>query len=111
VQQDFPEGPPILGKVYAMDHNFKTKGAANHETVRIIVMSHDSWSRFGTMLQSARSVLAAQDKRIKELVAESHAKDRLNADMLDRLNAIREIRRAEKRAELEPILNLQKETL
>jgi hypothetical protein len=105
VQPDFPVGAPIKGKVYVMDHTY-----APDQKCRIIVMSEDSWGDFGTKFEMARRVLKAQDDKIKTMIAEGNARERVNADLLSRLDALRAIRRAEKRPEIEADLNLPKGT-
>lgn len=109
VEADFPHGAPIKGKVYVMDHNYRLGDLTNSEgdrTVRIIVMSEESWGDFGTKMELARRVLKAQDDKIKQMIAENGARDKVNADLLSRLEALRAIRRAEKRPEVEKDLNL-----
>ncbi len=98
IQPEFPNGPCIKGKVYVMDTPFEQ---------RIIVMSEESWGDFGTMLQSLREIAKNQDNRIKELLAEAGARERILADTMSRLEALREVRRAEKRPEIEAQLNLK----
>jgi len=108
IQPDFPYGAPIKGKVYAMDHTYQIgplEGGDRH-TVRIIVMSEESWGDFGTMLQSLREVAKNQDKRIKELLAEAGGRERVLADTMQRLDNLRAVRRAEKRPEVEADMNL-----
>ncbi len=97
VQKEWPNGPAIKGKVYVMDTPF---------TQRVIIMSEDSWGDFGTNLTSLRNIAAAQDKRIKELLAESGARERVLADTMSRLDALRAVRRAEKRIDIEADMNL-----
>jgi hypothetical protein len=110
VEVDFPYGAPIKGKVYVMDHNYRTGGLEDgtDHTVRIIVMSEESWGDFGTKMETARQILRAQDTKIRTMAAEGAARDRVNADLLSRLDALRAIRRAEKRPEVEADLNLPK---
>jgi hypothetical protein len=110
VEVDFPYGAPIKGKVYVMDHNYRTGSLeeGTDHTVRIIVMSEESWGDFGTKMETARQILKAQDQKIKTMIAEGNARDRVNADLLSRLDALRAIRRAEKRPEVEADLNLPK---
>jgi len=100
VLPEWPHGPAIKGKVYVMDTPF------DH---RIVMMSEESWGEFGTMLESLRAIAKNQDKRIKELLAEAGARERVLADTMSRLDALRDIRRAEKRADLEAELNPSKE--
>jgi hypothetical protein len=110
VEPDFPYGAPVKGKVYVMDHNYRTGGLEDgiDHTVRIIVMSEESWGDFGTKMETARQILRAQDTKIRTMAAEGAARDRVNADLLSRLDALRAIRRAEKRPEVEADLNLPK---
>lgn len=97
IQAEFPNGPCIKDKVYVMD--------TAHDQ-RIIIMSEESWADFGTNLQSLRGIAAAQDKRIKELLAESGARERVLADTMQRLDNLRAVRRAEKRPEVEAGMNI-----
>ena len=97
IQNDFPSGPCIKGKVYVMDTSVEQ---------RIIVMSEESWGDFGTMLQSLREIAKNQDKRIKELLAEAGGRERVLADTMQRLDNLRAVRRAEKRPEVEADMNL-----
>jgi hypothetical protein len=104
VEKDFPEGRPIKGKVYVMDHLPGTPDAA-----RIIIMSEESWGDFGTHMATARALLQAQDTKMKTMIAENAARDRVNADLLSRLDALRAVRRAEKRVDVEADMNLPTE--
>ncbi len=110
VEPDFPYGAPVKGKVYVLDHNWRAGDLVDgvDHSVRIIVMSEESWGDFGTMMQSMRNMLQAQDAKIRTMAAEGSARDRVNADLLSRLDALRAIRRAEKRPEVEADLNLPK---
>jgi len=92
VQKEWPNGPAIKGKVYVMDTPFEQ---------RVIIMAEDSWHDFSTSRESLRNIAAAQDKRIKELLAESGARERVLADTMSRLDALRAVRRAEKRVDVE----------
>jgi hypothetical protein len=69
-------------------------------------MSEESWGQFGTMMETMRNVLKAQDDKIKTMHSEGQARDRVNADLLSRLDALRAIRRAEKRIDVEADMNL-----
>lgn len=91
--QEFPNGKTVRGKVY---------GVINQYDEKIVVMSEETWVDFGTTLESLRRVAASQDKRIKELIAQVASEQAKVADSLDRLEAHREARRREQRAELEP---------
>jgi hypothetical protein len=93
---EFPNGPVVKGKFYVMDYSPGTPHAN-----RIIIMSEESWGDFGTTMESMRSILAKQNATIKELKADLAARDVLNADMLSRLEALRDVRRAERRPLIE----------
>ena len=97
VLPEFPNGPAIDGKSYVFD---------TEHGQRIIAMSEESWIQFGTTLESLRHVAKNQDVRIKELLAENAAQNRVLADTMSRLNALREIRKAEKRKDLESQINI-----
>lgn len=92
---EFPQGPPLKGKVYSFDHNHQDG------QVRIIVMSEESWGTFGTKMEEMRKILRAQDQKIRDMAAEGNARERVNADLLSRLDALRAVRRAEKRIDIE----------
>lgn len=96
IEPEFPNGKTIKGKVYVMDSHGE----------RIIIMSEESWGEFGTRQETMRRLLKAQDDKIKTMVAENAARDRVNADLLSRLDALRAIRRAEKRIDVEADMNL-----
>lgn len=91
--EEFPNGPAVRGRYYGM--------MSQHDQ-RIVVMSEESWNDFGTTLESYRRTAKTQDSRIKELVAQIAMEQGKVADAVDRLNALRDVRRSEKRAELEP---------
>ena len=85
----FPYGMTEKGKVYQIlwpETNEKT-----------IVMSLDTWADFGTLLQSLRAVAANQDRELKRVKAE-------HSDMHTKLENIRAVRRAEKRADIEQLI-------
>jgi hypothetical protein len=108
VEPEFPYGAPIKGKVYLFDHHYSIGPVefAEQHTCRIIAMSEASWGDFGTMMQTMRNILKSQDTKIKTMIAEGQARDRVNADLLSRLDALRAIRRAEKRIDVEADMNL-----
>lgn len=97
-ETEFPNGKATLGKVYVMDTSYKNEDDSPH---RIIVMSEQSWGQFGTTMESMRQIMLSQDKRVRELIADVAARDIRVADTLSRLDALRDARRAEKRAEIE----------
>lgn len=87
----FPDVPAVDGEFY---------GILMRDGQRIVSMTEQTWNNFGTTLESLRRVAAAQDQRIKELLAQVVSEQATRADMLDRLNALRDVRRAEKRADI-----------
>lgn len=95
----WPNGPCKPGEVYVMDTLFNDIETSKSQ--RIIIMSETSWGKFGTDLELLRRTAKQQDQRIKELAGEVALARQAEAEMLDKLNAHREIRRREKRAELE----------
>jgi predicted dinucleotide-utilizing enzyme len=97
---EFPNGAARHGKVYVMETAPEIMNDdGTHQ--RIVVMSEQSWVEFGTQLETLRRVAKAQDEKIKELLGTVAARDILNAQAMDRLNALRDVRRKEKRAEIE----------
>lgn len=94
----WPNGPAARGKVYMMGTPFQNEDGSDH---RIIIMSKQSWEDHGTTLESLRRVAESQDKRIRELLAENATAKMQAQDAINRLEAIRDIRRAEKRADIE----------
>jgi len=86
-----------------MDTPFTNPDGSTH---RVVILSEQDWNANGTRLASLRAIAKKQDERIKELVADVAARDLVNADALQRLNNLREIRRNEKRAEIEKDLIL-----
>lgn len=103
---EFPDGPTVRGRYYMTDSPMGE---------RIVIMSYETWGDFGTTLESLRRVAKAQDTRIKELLAAAAASDLAKADAEKRLEALRDIRREEKRKDIEdgpriivPQRNIQK---
>lgn len=96
---EFPVGPCRHGKVYVMD----TDGYLNDDgsVQRVVIMSEQSWNEFGTRLEQMRRIMASQDERIKELLATVAARDVLNAQAMERLNNLREVRRKELASRIE----------
>lgn len=90
---EFPNGPCVRGRYYG------TNGPTGD---RIVIMSEETWTDFGTTLESIRRVAKTQDSRIRELIAQVAQEQGKAAEAEDRLNALRDVRRAEKRADFEP---------
>ena len=89
---DFPHVAPQRGRYYVTDDNFGGQ---------MVICSHDTWVDFGTTLESLRQMAAAQDKRIKELLAQVAAAGLASQESERRLENLREVRRNEKRADIE----------
>lgn len=70
-----------------------------HAGDKLVVMSYDTWADFGTQLEIARRAGVNLDKQVKELVGEKHILAMQASDFKSRLEAIREVRRKEKREE------------
>jgi hypothetical protein len=68
----------------------------------VCIMSEPTWLEFATRQESMRQMLAKQDSRIKELLAENAAANILTADSQRRLDNIRHARRQELRRRIEP---------
>jgi hypothetical protein len=79
-----------------MATQFKNEDSSQH---RIIVLDERDWIVSGTRLEALRQVAVKQDRRIKELLADCAARDARYAMLMDRMEALREVRRAEKRTE------------
>jgi hypothetical protein len=90
---EFPRGPTKPGKVYCMESPFGEM---------VCIMSEPTWLEFATRQESMRQMLAKQDSRIKELLAENAAANILTADSQRRLDNIRHARRQELRRRIEP---------
>lgn len=96
---EWPNGPCGVDKVYVMDTQWNDETTSKQQ--RVIVMSETSWGKFGTQLEQFRRLAAQQDSRLKELLAEVAMARQSEADMLDKLNIHRDIRRKEARAQIE----------
>jgi hypothetical protein len=73
---------------------------------QLCIMSMETYMKNGTLIQSLRSVGIAQDKRIKELLAQYDVSQRLLADAVERLENLRAVRRGEIREMVESQMNL-----
>jgi hypothetical protein len=94
---EFPTGPCKRGSVYGMDTAYANPDGSPQ---KIIILSLDSWTDFGTTLESLRQVAAKQDARIKELLADIAVRDLKVQQAQEAVEIHREIRRKEKRAEI-----------
>jgi hypothetical protein len=98
-EREFPNGNAIDGRAYQMAN------PAN-PLQQLVIMSMESYMQQGTLIQSLRSVAANQDKRIKELLNQIAVCQSQLRDAQERLENLREVRRAEKRPEVEAMLDL-----
>lgn len=96
---EFPNGNAIDERVYQMAN------PAN-PLQQLAIMSMETYMKTGTLIQSLRQVGLAQDKRIKELLNTVAVCQMQLKDSIDRLEALRDVRRAEKRPEVEAALGL-----
>ena len=67
-----------------------------------VIMLKETWTNFGTYVESQRQVLANQDRRLKEVLE-------INTEISRRLENLRAVRREEKRPEVESFLNIPTE--
>lgn len=72
-----------------------------HKGDNLCVMSMETWVDFGTLVEKQNRVMAMQAKKISELMAMNGALVVQVNDANARLGALRDVRRAEKRHELE----------
>lgn len=71
-----------------------------------ILMTKDTWVDFGTYVQSIKNVAGKQDSRIKEQNASEKILLARLTDLQARMDNLRAIRRAEKRPEIEALLEI-----
>lgn len=93
-EAEFPNGSAADGKVYQMAN------PAN-PLQQLVIMSMETYIKQGTLIQSLRQVAQAQDKRIKDVLAENKVLTEMIASTRTRLENLRAVRRAEKRPEVE----------
>ncbi len=93
-QAVWPQAPAIMNQVYAFSD--PTHGQDMVAMLRISFLQH------GTMIEELRRICTKQDARIRELLADIAVRDHKLADVEARLTNLRDIRRREKRADLEP---------
>lgn len=77
---------------------------------KVVVMTHDTWTDFGTYLESLRSIARKQDINLKEVKAENAVLVKIAADDRTRLENLRAVRRAEKRSEIEALMETPTDT-
>jgi hypothetical protein len=71
---------------------------------KIVIMTHETWTDFGTYLESLRNIARKQDTQLKEVKAENKVLVAQAADARTRLENLRAVRRAEKRPEIEALM-------
>ena len=96
---EFPNGNAIDERVYQMAN------PAN-PLQQLAIMSMETYMKTGTLIQGLRQVASQQDRRIKELLNTVTITQMQLKDSVDRLEALRDVRRAEKRPEVEAQLGL-----
>lgn len=90
----WPNKPAERGKFYGVkDPVFQQD--------MLCVMTMETWTDVGTIIKKNEQVMAAQSKKIAELMATNQALAAQVNDATERLNNLRSTRRAEKRQELE----------
>jgi hypothetical protein len=93
-QREFPNGDCIRGRVYQLANPL-------NQFQQIIVMGLDTYTDTGTLIQSLRGVCADQDKRLKDLLAGEQVWAARVAEIQNRLDNLRAVRRSELRPEIE----------
>ena len=81
---------------------YETTGPSGEKCV---IMTEATWLNYGTLLQSFRNIASNQDRRIKELLAENKILTAQHVDTRNRLENLRAVRRAEKRPEVEAMID------
>lgn len=101
--QEWPTARAARGKFYGI-----TDPNPLHYGDKLIVMSYDTWVDFGTLYEKTKEIGRAQDKSITELKATIAGLQTANStlaahnrDLGERLENLREVRRAEKRVDIE----------
>lgn len=86
---------------------YSSKGPSGED---VVIMLLDTWTDFGTNLESLRAIARKQDTNLKEVKAENTMLAKLAADDRMRLENLRAVRRAEKRSEIEALLSTPTDT-
>jgi lipopolysaccharide biosynthesis regulator YciM len=98
-EAEFPNGNMVDDKVYQMAN------PAN-PLQQMAMMSMETFMKSGTLIQSLRNVAKSQDKRLKELLNQLSVCQSQLKDAQERLENLRKVRKAEKRGEVEEMLDL-----
>lgn len=77
---------------------------------KVVVMTHETWTDFGTYLESIRAIARKQDVNLKLVKAENAVLVKMAADDRTRLENLRAVRRAEKRPEIEALMETPTDT-
>ena len=94
VKPEFPNGDCVKGRVYQLANPVNA-------FQQVVVMSLETYIDTGTLIQSLRGVARDQDKRIKELLAGEQVWAARVAEIQNRLDNLRAVRRSELRPEIE----------
>lgn len=90
------EENPFIVEGFKDGEYYTTKGPVSEDCV---IMTRKTWIDYGTLLEQMRTANVALDARVKELAEESRSRG-------EALAALRDVRRSEKRHELEGSLVL-----
>lgn len=91
----WPQIPCADGCVYGAED-------PRHPGCHIAVMSIQTWLNYGQQTEQYRRIAKQQDAQLREVKADLAVMTQRCTDAETRLNNLREVRRTEKRAELEP---------
>lgn len=98
--QDVPQQPAWPATPARFGVQYMTNDPS-HPGEQLVVMSLATWHQVGTIMEALRQTGVKQNARIKELLSDVAVHTLRSADAETRLNNLREIRRAEKRVEVE----------
>ena len=73
---------------------------------KISIMLYETWVDFGTNYETLRAIAKKQDQNLREVKAENTMLAKIAADDRTRLENLRAVRRAEKRPEIEALIDL-----
>lgn len=90
---NWPNAPAKKGIFYQVNDPIFQKD-------QLVVMLLATWTEVGTVLESNKRVMAAQDQKVKELNAANHALAAQLNDMQERMENLRAAYREAKRAQL-----------
>lgn len=93
--RNWPDVPARPGEYYALEDPI------HKDSGPLVVMLMESFTAVGTELQAYKQVARQQDTQLRELKADYAALKTSHEKNLEALNNLREVRRREKRAEIE----------